>query len=377
MPLRSRASFMDSKAVVIVAASGRALAASARRGGYLPLAIDWFGDSDTLALVAAHAGLADGLARGMTADALDVAIAAVTKSYQPLGIVCGTGFEDRPELLEHLAHHGRIFGCGADTVRRIKDPAAFASLCLDCAVPHPEISFARPSDASGWLAKRKGGAGGSHVVAAATREATNFYYQRQVPGESVSALFLADGKRALVLGFSSQWASPAPHQPFRYGGAIRPALLPKNISDLLEDAVRKIARAIPMLGLCSADFLVDGDDFRLLEVNPRPGATLDIFEAPQKSLFALHMAACAGELAAQAPSLAGVDATAIAYGKHDMHVPAFDWPEWTADRPRAGTMIRQGEPLCTILAAAAGHAETRALIEQRLETILARTHARI
>jgi predicted ATP-grasp superfamily ATP-dependent carboligase len=377
MPLRSRASFMDSKAVVIVAASGRALAASARRGGYLPLVIDWFGDTDTLALSAAHAGLADGLARGMTAGTLDTAMAAVTKSYQPLGIVCGTGFEDRPELLEHLAHHGRIFGCSADTVRRVKDPAAFAALCLDCAVPHPEISCARPVDATGWLAKRKGGAGGSHVVAAAARDAANFYYQRQVPGEGVSALFLANGKGALVLGFSSQWVSPAPHQPFRYGGAIRPALLPKNISDLLEDAVRKIARAIPLLGLCSADFLVDGDDFRLLEVNPRPGATLDIFEAPQKSLFALHMAACEGELAAQAPSLAGVDATAIAYGKHDMHVPAFDWPEWSADRPRAGTMVRQGEPLCTILAAAAGHAQTRALIEQRLETILARTHARI
>jgi predicted ATP-grasp superfamily ATP-dependent carboligase len=368
---------MDNKAVVILAASGRALAASARGGGYLPLVIDWFGDSDTLALSAAHACLADGLVRGMTADALDAAISAVTKEYQPLGIVCGTGFEDRPELLEHLAQHWRILGCSADTVRRVKDPQAFASLCRDCAVPHPEISLSRPADATGWLAKRKGGAGGSHVVAAEARDAANVYYQRQVPGVPVSALFLANGSRALILGFSSQWASPAPRQPFRYGGAIRPALLAKNISNLLEDVVHDVARAIPLLGLCSADFLVDGDDFRLLEVNPRPGATLDIFEAPQKSLFALHMAACEGELAAQAPSLAGVNATAIAYGKHDMHVPAFDWPEWTADRPHASTMVRQGEPLCTIHATATGHAEARALIRQRLETILARTHARI
>ena len=150
-----------------------------------------------------------------------------------------------------------------------------------------------------------------------------------------------------------------------------------NISDLLEDVVQKIAHAIPLLGLCSADFLVDGDDFRLLEVNPRPGATLDIFEAPQRSLFALHMAACEGELAAQASSLAGVTATAIAYGKHDMRVPAFDWPDWTADRPHAGTVVKEGEPLCTVHATAAGHAEARALIDQRLETILARTHARV
>jgi predicted ATP-grasp superfamily ATP-dependent carboligase len=249
-------------------------------------------------------------------------------------------------------------------------------LCRDCAVPHPEISLARPSDAAGWFAKRKGGAGGSHVVAAAERDA-NFYYQRHAPGEPVSALFLADGKRARVLGFSSQWASPARHQPFRYGGAIRPALLARNVSDLLEDVVHEIARAIPLFGLCSADFLVDGDDFRLLEVNPRPGATLDIFEAPRSSLFALHMAACAGELAAQAPSLAGSSATAIAYGKHDMHVPAFDWPEWSADRPHAGTLVKEGEPLCTVRATATGHAESRALIEQRLEMILARTHARM
>jgi len=146
---------------------------------------------------------------------------------------------------------------------------------------------------------------------------------------------------------------------------------------LLEDVVRKIAHAIPLLGLCSADFLVEKDDFRLLEVNPRPGATLDIFEAPRSSLFALHMAACAGELATHAPSLAGSSATAIAYGEHDMHVPAFDWPEWTADRPHAGTLVREGEPLCTVHATALGHAETRALIAQRLEAILARTHARI
>jgi uncharacterized protein len=368
---------MPNKAVIIIAASGRALAASARRGGYLPLVVDWFGDADTLALAAAHACLENGLACGMTADALDAAMSGVTKGYQPLGIVCGTGFEDRPELLERLARQWHIFGCSPETVRLVKDPLTFASLCRDCAVPHPDISIARPSDAAGWLAKRKGGAGGSHVGAAAERAAANVYYQRRVSGEPVSALLLADGHGARILGFSTQWASPTSHQPYRYGGAIRPALLADDTSNRLEDSVHRIARAIPLLGLCSADFLVDGEDFRLLEVNPRPGATLDIFDAPQSSLFALHMAACEGELAAQAPSLAGVTATAIAYGKHDMRIPAFDWPEWTADRPHAGTVVKEGEPLCTVHAAAAGHAEARALIDRRLETILARTHARM
>lgn len=368
---------MANKAVVIIAASGRALAASARRGGYLPLVVDWFGDADTLALAGAHATLQDGLTRGMTADALDEALDIITGGHELLGIVCGTGFEDRPELIDRLAERWRVLGNNADTIRRLKDPVAFASLCRDCLVAHPEISLSRPVDPTGWLAKRKGGAGGSHVVPAAERDAANVYYQRVVPGEPISALFLGDGKQARVLGFSSQWASPAPHQPYRYGGAIRPAILSDNTSDMLEDAVHKIAHVIPLLGLCSADFLVDGDDFRLLEVNPRPGATLDIFEVPQKSLFALHMAACEGELDAQEPSLAGVTATAIAYGKHDMRVPVFEWPEWTADRPHAGTVVKEGEPLCTVHAAAATHIEARALIDERLATILAWTHARM
>ena len=72
---------MDNKSVVIIAASGRALAASARRGGYVPLVVDWFGDADTLALSAAHVRLEDGLARGMTAGGLDTAMSAVTTGY--------------------------------------------------------------------------------------------------------------------------------------------------------------------------------------------------------------------------------------------------------------------------------------------------------
>ncbi|MGA6998581.1 MAG: tetrahydromethanopterin C1 transfer protein, partial [Pseudolabrys sp.] len=36
------------KPVLIAAASGRALAAGARRAGYVPLVVDGFGDQDTL-----------------------------------------------------------------------------------------------------------------------------------------------------------------------------------------------------------------------------------------------------------------------------------------------------------------------------------------
>ncbi len=125
----------------------------------------------------------------------------------------------------------------------------------------------------------------------------------------------------------------------------------------------------------SVDFLVDGDDFWLLEINPRPGATLDIFEPDAGSLFALHMAACAGKPAECPSHLDGAKAAAIVYADRDIFTSArFEWPEWTVDRPHGGLAINAGEPLCTVHAAAATAADAKALIDERVAMVQAWTH---
>ncbi len=366
---------MDNNTVLIVAASGRALAASARRAGYRPLVIDWFGDADTLALAHVHVRLDDGLARGFTASALDTAIERIGGS-EPIGVVWGTGFEDRPMLIARLAQRFRLFGNTADTVARLKDPQAFASLCRDCGVTHPDISLTPPASTAGWLAKRVGGAGGSHIRAAASETMRGYYFQREAAGVPVSVQILSDAKRVLVLGFSEQWSSPAPRQPFRYGGAVRPANVSEKMASSLAQTARRVALATQLVGLNSADFLVEEDDFRLLEINPRPSATLDIYEPPGGSLFALHMAACRGELDSDEPSPPDAAATAIVYAERDVSIAPLDWPDWTADRPHTGTAIGAGEPLCTVQACAATATEARQLVETRRATVLTWTHSR-
>ncbi len=151
------------KSVLIAAASGRALAASARRAGYAPLVADFFGDRDTLEAAHAHARIGDGLAGGMDAEAVSDALETLAAGNEPLGLVWGTGFEDRPDVLARLAQRWRLFGNTPDTVAVIKDPIAFARLNAGCGIPHPETSLMRPELASGWLAKRRGGAGGGHI----------------------------------------------------------------------------------------------------------------------------------------------------------------------------------------------------------------------
>jgi uncharacterized protein len=364
-------------AVLIAAASGRALAASARRGGYVPLVADFFGDQDTVATAHAHVRLPDGLAHGMRCDGVLDALERLATGRAPAGIVCGTGFEDRPELIGAIARRWRLFGNGADVVARAKDPLAFAQLCHDCGIPHPELSLAPPADPSDWLVKRKGGAGGQHIRAAVEADAAGtFYFQRRRAGRPVSALILADGRRAVVLGFSAQWSSPTPRQPFRYGGAVQPAPLARAAADAMFEAVQRLVPMMSLAGLNSADFLVDESGIQLLEINPRPGATLDIFESNDDSLFAMHIAACEGILPARAPSFEQARASAIVYAERDVAAfPALDWPAWTADRPDAGSSVAKGDPLCTVFGCAATAASAQALAQRRAAMILATTSA--
>jgi predicted ATP-grasp superfamily ATP-dependent carboligase len=374
----------DLPAVLIAAASGRALAQSARRGGFLPLVADFFADQDTVALAHDVVRLEHGLARGMEAESLLAALATLSQNRQPIGVVCGTGFEDRPQLLARIGERWRLLGNSPQTVAAVKDPRAFAALCHDCGIPHPDTILSPPVEPTGWLAKRKGGAGGIHITSAGGESDHNrdFYFQRAIPGLPVSAFFLADGRRASILGFSTQWASPTARHPFRYGGAVRPAAIGFAIEAALAAAVRRLMHAIPLVGLNSADFLVDGDEFRLLEINPRPGSTVDVFEPAVGSLLALHVAACEGELNGALPPLDGAFAAATVYAESDIVAsPATPWPDWTADRPLPGTAFKAGEPLCTVTAAAATAAAAKAGVDERLAMVLAMvqawTHARM
>jgi len=358
--------------ILIAAISGRALAQSARRGGYQPLVADFFGDQDTLQVTTDHVQLRGTLARGIDEDALFEALDALSARHHPLGIVCGSGFEDRVHLLERIAGRWRLFGNSAAVVAKVKDPATLSAICGKAAIPLPGFCLEKPSPAADWLAKRKGGAGGAHIKPAEKAVPGAVYYQRKVPGTPISALFLANGTSATILGFSSQWHLPTADKPYRYGGAVQPASLPVDIAASLTAAVQRLSVAAALVGLNSADFIVDGKQFWLLEVNPRPGATLDIFEPAQGSLFALHMAACAGTLP-PAPGFSGrAQAAAIVYAENDIaSFPALAWPHWTADRPQRGIAIKAGEPLCTVYACGADATRARARTEERRRQVLA------
>jgi uncharacterized protein len=363
----------DHPAIIVAAYSARALASSAAHARFAPLSIDVFGDDDmramSLSSVKLEGGLADGLAPGKVMDAVE----ALIDAHDPIGLVYGAGFEHQPETIAAIARKVRVFGNDAETLERVKNPLVLARVCAAHRVRHPHVQFSPPDEPELWLMKKRGGAGGDHIAIAETSSSPrpDCYFQRRVVGRSISALFLASEKQAEIIGLSMQWTAPTRTSPFRYGGAAGPVEIEPSHAREIARSVAAIASELGLIGLNSADFIVSDDAVWLLEINPRPGATLDVFESNEAPLFARHIAACEGRLM-PAPRSMTFKAAEIVYAPHDIVVRRQgNWPDWAVDRSAPGTFIAARDPLCTTLGAGASVDLAHACARERAQKIVA------
>jgi uncharacterized protein len=362
-----------SPAIIVIGYSARALAASAAHAGFSPLSIDVFGDDDMREMSFASVKLDGGLAEGLTVDKVVGALETLINVHKPIGVVYGAGFEHQPETIAALAQRTWVFGNAAETLKRAKDPITLAQVCEANGVRHPQITFSAPDEPELWLMKRTGGAGGAHIAmaGAGNRASPECYFQRRVAGESISALFLASERKAEIIGLSMQWTAPTPESPFRYGGAAGPVDIDRAKVEEITRCVAAIAFELDLIGLNSADFLVSTDAVWLIEINPRPGATLDVFESNEAPLFARHVAACEGRPMPASSSFA-VKAAETVYAPHEVAVrEGVNWPDWAVDRSPSGTRFSAGDPLCTVLASGANVGLARACASERARSIIA------
>src|ERR1700691_2737205 len=337
----------DRPAIIVMGYSARALASSASHAGFAPLSIDVFGDDDTCGMSLASVKLEGGWSEGLTLDKVARAVQTLVGAHDPIGVVYGAGFEHQPETIAAIAERTRVFGNDADILKRAKDPLVLARVCEANGVRHPALAFEPPDEPEFWLIKRRGGAGGAHIATAQARSSgrPDSYFQRRVGGKSISALFLASERKVEIIGLSMQWTAPMPESPFRYGGAAGPVHIDPAQGEEIAHTVAAIAFELDLVGLNSADFLVSTDAVWLIEINPRPGATLDVFESNEAPLFARHVAACEGRRIPASSSFA-VKAAETVYAPHEVAVrQGLNWPDWAVDRSPPGTRFSAGDPV--------------------------------
>jgi uncharacterized protein len=369
---------LNNEAVFIAALSGRALAQSARRAGYIPLVADCFGDEDTRALAGDTRTLCGALRRGFRVSELTDALEEMAQSVQGdvIGLILGPGFEDSADVVAGLQMRFPLLGCTAESIAKAKDPAVFFKLLSDLGIVHPQTSLTPPEDPTGWLSKRVGGCGGRHIrrLTKTPSAHSGRYFQQEIHAETVSALAIV-GRAGTAFGFSRSWCAPFHREPFRFGGSMSAEALDEDLEARLVDTCLALTEPLGLIGLVSFDFLVTADEAYLVEVNPRPGASLDVMDDMSGTLFTAHVAACRGEdfidLLSQSwrPS---PRASAYVYADQGpLDVGELGWPEWVSDRPAAGSKLAAGAPIATVHAEADTASQALEICQQRISKLKA------
>lgn len=360
---------LGSGPVVIVGVSTRAFAESARRAGVACASVDAFGDLDQKALVP-NLGLGRDLGRRYHA----AAAAALSHRFATRAAAYVANLENHPSAVRRLAAGRRLLGNDPAVLARARDPWALAEVAAAAGARVP-LTLG-PGEAGGadparrWLRKPVRGGGGSGVrewrpgAPLGAREIA----QERIEGVPASVVFVADGRRAAVLGMSHQLSGDAAFGApgFRYAGSIYPLRLADALRGRLAALADAAAAAFGLRGVNGIDIVLRDGDVYVLELNPRYPASAELVErATGTSVFEAHAAACDGELPAAAPAApaAGCWGKAIVYARRD--VVAGDTRPWLGrddvrDVPFPGERIARGRPICTVFARGADPADCRA-----------------
>jgi predicted ATP-grasp superfamily ATP-dependent carboligase len=277
-----------------------------------------------------------------------------------------SNFENYPDAVAALARGRRLLGNTPAALRHVRDPLGLMRSLRRLGLETPSTRASAPGTPLDrerrWLLKprRSGGGHGTTAWRPGARVARHQYLQERIAGIPGSVVFLADGRRAHVLGVSRQLVGRAEFgaRGFRYCGSLMgPALFPAH------DALRRragvlataVARTFGLVGLNGLDFIARAGVPWPIEVNPRFSASMELLERGAKlSLFMLHADACAGRLPGRiTPSFDRVHGKAIVFARRDVTPSATSrWLEDSAmaDIPRPGERIALGRPICTVFA---------------------------
>jgi predicted ATP-grasp superfamily ATP-dependent carboligase len=367
--------------LALVALSARMLAESARRGGFDCIALDLFGDRDTRR--AARAWMRIGNPGALRLDAA-AAIAALRSLGSCAGWIAGGGTEGVLSELDANARPLPLIGNGPEVVRALRAPRSFFAALASLGVAHPETRCERPADTAGWLSKDLHGSGGLHIHAATSRDfgqdGPGRYFQRICVGTPMSALVVATGNDARIVGFNELIVERLGMLPFVYRGAIGPVMPPVRARLELTQSVHELVRHFELVGLNSVDCLLDGDAVRILEVNPRPSASMALYDDRWPGgLVAAHVAASLhrsiGPLVAGAASGDHVRGCLVVHAGQalrccDAAGERMLASGWAHDVPNEDAAIAPGAPVCTVSATARTVSGVRAALAIRAEEVL-------
>lgn len=367
---------------MIVGASVRAMAESAAGAGFAVCAADLFGDRDLLRVAS----------EWRRAVPYPDALPEVVAGFPPGPWLYTGGLENHPDVVAAIARDRPLAGASAAAIRVIRDPHRLRGLVEQAGLQFPDTRFdpvGLPRDGT-WLIKPRRSAGG-HGIRPWTGwrdgdgDPGRWLWQRRIAGHPCSASFLVsapgveagDAAEVRLIGLSRQligrrWLNA---KPFHWCGgvALDPGAMPRHATDTLEQLGRCLAMVPGLRGLIGVDLVRAADgSLTVLEINPRPTASMELFERTTGISLAAAQVAASGLVAkAAAPSPVPLPPWRQTWSKAVLFTPrslvvddeferrldalAADWSGRdghlaVADLPTVPQTIPAGRPVCTVFA---------------------------
>jgi predicted ATP-grasp superfamily ATP-dependent carboligase len=361
--------------VILLGASTRAAAGSARRAGWTPWCADLFGDADLQSIATVRKVPIEAYPHGL----LDVLAEA------PQAPVIYTGaLENRPDLVARIDRP--LWGNSPDVLRAIRAPSRWTQCLQAHSLPSPAIAE-EPRSAGRWLLKPRKSAGGFGIqvyVGQPFNPLTHFL-QEWIDGVPCSAVFLGHEVSADLLGVTGQlagtsWLNAA---GFHYAGNIGPLLLDPTTKARWQHIGTVLTRSFCLRGLFGIDAILrDGVPWPI-EINPRYTASVELLERGYaRPLLPSHRAVFEKlpPPTFDAPTDSPTCGKAILYARETFSFPK-DGP-WLAelaygggaeaayaDIPPAGEIIEEGRPVLTLFAAGKTAAQCLGKLQEKAQAL--------
>lgn len=341
--------------LLVIANSGRMLAQAAYKAGYKAIVVDCFADTDTQAFAYQFYQV-----KSLAIE--DIRTLVKSLKHQCNYCVYGSGFEAYQDSLFFLSRHFQLLGNTPQIFAALHNKYDFFQRLQKLRILFPEVFFSKKTlrnsyKSSPYLLKKAFCSQGGLDIEPVKRfklerQNKSAYYQAYLKGQAMSALFIANGKHANVLGFNTQWISSLNiQQPFAFCGIINHANLGCWQRQILKNWINQLTASYELYGLCSLDFVFYKHQCYVLEINPRPPASMQLYDS---MLLNLHIQACTHKLKnfqnTQKPNNLHT-AYQIVYAPRKIVISeGMNWPSNSCDLPKARTIIHKGQPICSMIA---------------------------
>jgi predicted ATP-grasp superfamily ATP-dependent carboligase len=367
---------MNDANVILLGASTRAMATSARRAGWTPWCADLFADADLQRIAAVRKVASAAYPQGL----LDALVGAPQAP-----VIYTGGLENWPDVVGQIDRP--LWGNAPAVLRAIRTPRRWTQCLQERGLPCPALCLETPTSGRWLLKPRQSAAGfGIRLYAGQPFNPRTHFLQEWIDGDSCSAVFLGREDDAILLGVTQQligtpWLNT---HGFHYAGNLGPLTMDAAQESRWRVLGVELAKAFHPRGLFGIDAIVRAGVPWPIEINPRYTASLELLERSyHTALLPLHRAVFDETPLplVRWPTPPAVWGKAILYARQRLAFPAAGpWLEALAagvnldetdyaDIPHAGEIIEQGHPVMTVFASAPTTSECLAKLHEKAQAL--------